>query len=518
MRRIIELSGIALVAAVLAACGDPDPFSIEIVSDDRCNGLDIIEPSHLVALTVRGPGMSPIVVEADGDAGRLEVPDIPEGKDRVVSVEVWTSSGGRKIELVARGESLPFEVTEEGASKVRVVLYRTNFFSKVVGPTGACSSMTQARGGHVAAPLSENEVLVAGGYSGLQEDGLTPDGILDSAEIFDLRAGTFERAPSMPQPRALARAVALGGGRVLVVGGVMEEGGEIVPQSDAFLFDGKAWKTIPTAAARRGHTVTVVEGTGDVLVIGGVDAEDQVVSTVEVFDPATETFEELDLGDAAGAFARAFHGAANAGRGNDSVVVVGGIDGEGKLTALVTRLQWDNLQKTYIVPLQTYQLKTPVMMPATMVLGSAAGPRLVVAGGASAYSAPPGSPGAGTPTEEHREVQFYEPLSGASSGTANLSAEVMEACGVSLDNSRALVLGGWRRNIGALAMGDLVRLASGSITVSKAGESTGTMQARKHLACTPIGKNGVLVTGGFDQSAKATDWAAVYFMKPDANG
>jgi hypothetical protein len=518
MRRNVKLWGIALVAAFLAACGGPDPFSIEIVSDDRCNGLDIIEPSHAVVLTVRGPGMSPIVVETDGDAGRLEVPDIPEGKDRVISVEVWTASGDRKIELVARGESKPFEVTADGAPSVRVVLYRTNFFSKVVGPTGSCSSMTQARGGHVAAPLSEHKVLIAGGYSGLQEDGLTPDGILDSAEIFDLRSGTFERAPSMPRPRALARAVALSGGRVLVVGGVMEEGGAFVAQSDAFLFDGKSWKTIPTAAARRGHTVTFVEGTGDVLVVGGVDDEDQIVSTVEVFDPDTETFSVLDLGDDAGTFARAYHGAANAGRGNDSVVIVGGIDGEGQLTGLVARLQWDNLQKTYIVPAQSYQLETPVMMPATMVLGSAAGPRLVVAGGAAAYAAPPGMPGAGTPSEESREVQFYEPLSGSSRGTTNLGGEVMEACGVTLDNSRGLVLGGWKRNIGALAMGDLVRLASGSISVSKAGESTGTMQARKHLACTPIGKNGVLVTGGFDQSAKATDWAAVYFMKPDANG
>ena len=513
MRIDSKLWLLALAAAGWMACGGPETFSIELATVDNCNNLvDLVQPGHRVKLTVSGPGMAPIVVEADGASGGVEIPDIPAGKDRVVAVEVREPNG----DLYARGESAAFEVKEDGTSTVRVVLYRTNYFSRVVGPNGACSAMRQARAGHAAAPLSDHRVLIAGGYTGLRDDGQTPDGILDSVEIFDARAGTFQRGPSLPEPRALARAVSLGDGRVLLVGGVKDEGGAIVPRKDAFLFDGRSWKTIPTAVARRGHTVTLVAATGHVLVVGGVDENDEVVSTVEVFDPDTETFSELDLGERGGDLARAFHGAVNAGQGGSAVAVVGGIDGEGRVTGLVNLLQWDNLQKTYILS-RTYQLATPVMLPATMVLGSAAGPRLVVAGGATAYVAGPGRPGAGSPSGETSVVQHMDAMSGTGLGSAELHAgtAVMEACGVALDSSRGLVLGGWRRNVGPLGVGDLVRLVSGTISVSQAGESSGRMKALKHLACTPLGQNGVLVTGGFDENANASDVALVYFLKAE---
>lgn len=511
MRIDSKLCVLALAAAGWMACGGPETFSIELATVDNCNNLvDLVPPGHRVKLTVSGPGMAPIVVEADGASGGVEIPDIPAGKDRVVAVEVREPNG----DLYARGESAAFEVKEDGTEAVRVVLYRTNYFSRVVGPDGKCSAMRQARAGHAAAPLSDHRVLIAGGYTGLRDDGQTPDGILDSVEIFDARAGTFQLGPRLPEPRAFARAVGLGDGRVLVVGGVREEGGSLLPQKNAFLYDGKTWKTISASVARRGHTATLVPTTGHVVVVGGVDENDEIVSTVEIFDPETETFSELELGESGASLARAFHGAVEF-RGS-TVAVVGGIDGEGRVTGLVSQLQWDNLQKTYVLS-RSFQLATPVMHPATMVLGSAAGPRLIVAGGARSYSAEPGKPGAGSPSDETPLVQHMDAMSGTGQGSSELhdGTAVMEACGVALDSSRGLVLGGWRRNVGPRGVGDLVRLAAGTVSISQAGESAGRMMALKHLTCTPLGQNGVLVTGGFDKNHNVSNVALLYFVKAE---
>src|SRR5690606_6729705 len=117
MRIDSKLCVLALAAAGLVACGGPESFSIDLVTDDNCNNLvDLIQAGHRVKLTVSGPGMSPIVVEADGASGGLEIPDVPAGKDRVVTVEVREPNG----DLYSLGESKPFEVKEDGTEAVRV--------------------------------------------------------------------------------------------------------------------------------------------------------------------------------------------------------------------------------------------------------------------------------------------------------------------------------------------------------------------------------------------------------------
>lgn len=503
-----------LSAAFLAACGGGGSFDIEIVSDDRCNGLHIIEPAHLVELTVRGPGMSAITTDASGNEGAIEVPEVPEGSDRVVEVEVWATSGGRKVDLRARGASEPFDVSSDGAPRVRVHLYRTNLFSEVIGPDGSCAGMQAPRAGHAAAALSNDEVLLAGGYTSRREG--APDGILDSAEIFDLVAGRSKAVASMPSPRAEARAVALKDGRVLVVGGVMEHDGAVVPVADAMLFDGSNWKTLEMAHARRGHTATLIGQTGEVVVVGGVDAENQVVQPVEVFDPATDSFRELELAGEA-ALARAFHAAV--AQGENSVVVVGGIDAEGKVTGDASIIVWHQAQQAFQAT-KRYTLDVPVMMPATLVLGSKADPKLVVAGGFTSYSAIPGEPGAGTPAGETNTVQYLDPLSGASRQTVEggLSMSVAGACGVRLNPNRGVVTGGNRGSVVATEFGDLLYLESNRLQRAQAGEQNDRRPTARDLACTPIGTNGVLVTGGSGTDGTATDKAVVYLMKPSTQG
>lgn len=506
----------SLVAALfLVGCGDGDSFEIDIVAMEHCNGLSNIEPAHVVRLTVRGPGMEPISVEAQGSDGGLEVPDIPEGKDRVVEVEVRTGARGGedRSEIYARGESQPFEVKAGAVPRVRVVLYRTNYFSQVVGPEGTCMGMTSPRAAHVSAALSQNEILLAGGYTS-RKDG-QPDGILASAEIFDLRSGTFTRVADMPSPRAEAQAVSLSDGRILVVGGVKEEGGEIVPVADAMIFDGSTWKSVEMAHGRRGHTATLIGRTGEVLVVGGIDRESQIVGAIEVFDPTTDSFRVLELAGGEKAFARAHHAAVP--QGDNSVVVVGGIDEEGKVTGDASILLWDNAQQAYLAQAEAYTLDIPVMMPAAMALGSAADPKLVISGGYTLYSAVPGEPGNGTPSAETPTVQYLDLLSGRSRGQERLTMSVAGSCAVALDPNRGIVAGGARGTMVATRFGDLLRLDSNTIEQAQAGESNDKKPTAQHLSCTPVGKNGMLITGGSERDGKAKADAALYFLKTSWN-
>lgn len=513
MRKLLSFWPSLLGAVFLVGCGGADPFDIEIVSRDDCNGLNIIEPGNTVALTVRGPGMDPVTVEATGADSGIEVPDIPEGKDRVVSVEVWSTVGGRKVELRARGESAPFQVTSEGAPSVRVVLYRTNYFSEVVGKSGSCTKMREARAGHIGVSLSKNEVLLAGGYTETKEG--RPSGILASAEVFDFRAGAFKSVAPMPSPRALAQAAKLNDGRVIVIGGVREEGGALVPVGDAAIFDGRSWTSVTMNAARRDFTATLVEDTGEVLVVGGVDAEGQIVPTIEAFDPTTNSFRVVELEGGADAFVRAYHSAI-LHRGD--LMVVGGIDAEGKVMGEAALLTWDNARKGYFAQEKVFTLEPPVLRPALLLLGSVANPRLVIAGGHTVFIPVGATPGEGVTASDTRIVQSYP---ASSSADIELHAAVGESCALALDNSRGLVFGGTRSGVNATppVLADFLRLASPNAppSVAEAGEKGDRKVALQHTTCAPIGDKGVLIAGGLGQDGTVTGVSLIYLLRPDSN-
>lgn len=516
MRSISSLWAAATAALVLAACGGESTIDIQILSNDRCNGLNIIEPNDRVILTVSGPGMSSVSAESRGGSRGIEIPDIPEGKDRVARVQVCSATPANECDLRAVGESTPFEVREDGADSVRVVLYRTNFFSKVVAAgSGECSHLGSARAGHVAERLADGKVLLAGGFTSLDGD-KNPTGFLRSTEIFDPTTGAFRAGPEMPAPRAQARSVRLKDGRILIVGGVHEEGGKTVPASGAFLFDGKGWTSVETAAARRGHSVTLVERSGHAVVIGGVDGDDQIVSTVEYFDSKTDSFHPVDLPQAGDAFARAWHVAANIGTTQSTIVIAGGVHPAGRISEDVSLLVWDGSVGRYAAQPKRFQMDTPTMRSSALLLGTAGDPRLAIAGGAVAYTAPPERPGAGTPTEPTNQVQYFEPSSKMSPGSAEMKGgRVFDSCAIAVDTTRGLVLGGTTGGRGPSDIGELLRLDGGELITAPAGGSTGSMQPRHHAACVDLGARGVLVTGGLDLREAVSNVAYNYIAKPN---
>jgi len=106
-------------------------------------------------------------------------------------------------------------------------------------PTG---SMAVGRQGHTATLLTDGRVLIAGGYHsgmgavvpadalaselGIARPSSWPDpvhlGNLASAELYDPKTGKFSPTGSMAEGRNWATATLLSGGRVLIVGGIVD--------------------------------------------------------------------------------------------------------------------------------------------------------------------------------------------------------------------------------------------------------------------------------------------------------
>jgi hypothetical protein len=196
---------------------------------------------------------------------------------------------------------------------------RTGTFS----PTG---SLAEGRYWATATLLSDGRVLIVGG---LVDEIQT----LSSAEVYDPATGTFSRTGSMPDGRLLSSATLLADGQVLVSGGQLINGASREDVSVALLYEPQTGRFVQTGALaqpRDTATATRLED-GRVLVAGGftwplngpVSAKGPAivsVSSVEIFDPNTGKFS--DAGSMT--IARAAHTATLLRDGR--VLIVGGID------------------------------------------------------------------------------------------------------------------------------------------------------------------------------------------------
>jgi N-acetylneuraminic acid mutarotase len=160
---------------------------------------------------------------------------------------------------------------------------------------------------HASAVTYEGEAVVIGGF--IPGDELTSG---QSDRVYALRGGSWERLPSLNHPRAAA-AAAVVGDKIVVVGGQAE--GKLVPETE--VFDGERWTDVADIPTPREHLAAASDGRY-LYAVGGRDlSADKSSTAMERYDPADDSWTELDgMPEAAGGLSAAYAG----GR----VVAIGG--------------------------------------------------------------------------------------------------------------------------------------------------------------------------------------------------
>ncbi|XXX78731.1 kelch repeat-containing protein [Sorangium sp. So ce134] len=255
--------------------------------------------------------------------GAIEIADAAGAVRLRVTAPAAYAAGGRGVDarLAARGARIELFVDAEGEQ----VLVDPEWQSP------APPAMGTGRSRHAAARLGTG-VLVAGGTSAVGTG-------LRSAELYDPADGAWSSSPApgnMQRARTEHTATALGGDRVLVLGGDTDGAHSTYEVYDA---DTMTWVTggeIPLTNPVTGqpdhlyrHTATELAGVdGEVLIVGGGADLDQVAvyDNVFLYDPRDDRLEEV----AHLLEPRTFHTATLLGTGE--VLVVGGYRGAGLRT------------------------------------------------------------------------------------------------------------------------------------------------------------------------------------------
>jgi Kelch motif/Galactose oxidase, central domain len=150
--------------------------------------------------------------------------------------------------------------------------------------------MIESRTRHTATLLPDGRVLVVGGQRFDFHDGGLFPGRPSSAEIYDPSANRWSSTTPMGASRLAQTTTLLPDGRVLVTGGLDDQGATL---KSTEIYDAQQDRWIsaaPMAEARSGHVATLMAN-GDVLVAGGLGEEPSgltiSLTSAEICDPRT---------------------------------------------------------------------------------------------------------------------------------------------------------------------------------------------------------------------------------------
>ncbi|MGH8094881.1 MAG: kelch repeat-containing protein [Chthoniobacterales bacterium] len=258
-----------------------------------------------------GSGTPPVIFKATGSLG--------------------TARAGHTQTLLPSGKVLVAGGVGTGGS----YLASAEIYDPVTGTWAAAGSFPSARAGHAAIALPNGKVLIAGGYNGssyfasaeiydpasgswtstgglgsarsvptatllpsgkvLVVGGSNGNGALASAEIYDPASGKWTPTGSLNTPRFAQTATLLTNGKVLVAGGsdgsgLLASAETYDPASGKWTLTGSLAKRALTAGslniAREGHTATLLPN-GQMLVAGGLGANNSVLASAELYDPTS---------------------------------------------------------------------------------------------------------------------------------------------------------------------------------------------------------------------------------------
>jgi N-acetylneuraminic acid mutarotase len=322
-------------------------------------------------------------------------------------------------------------------------------------------NLNTAREGHSATLLLDGRVLVVGG----EGDG----GTLKSAELYDPATGTWRVTGSLNLPRRLFSATLLPNGKVLVAGGYTEK----LPPSFGVtntveLFDPatETWSlTGNLSTPRAWHAATLLSG--QVMVLGGW-GETSELNTAEIYDPDTGQWSRT------GQLVTPRYGPTATLLQDGKILVAGGSDNGDLSTTLASAELYDPDVKAWKDggSLGTSRIShTATRLPSGVVL---------VAGG---YTWPPFS---------FATSELYDPPTEKWNSTGRLSVARDSHTALLLPNGKVLVAGGydWSRRV-FVNSAELYNPSTGTWS-----NTAPLNTARRNHTATLLNTGKVLVAGG----------------------
>jgi hypothetical protein len=166
-------------------------------------------------------------------------------------------------------------------------------YNPATGEWSDTNPLGEARASATATLLATGKVLAAGGKGGGSQglQGSGTDTVFGSAELYDPATKSWLPTGPLQTPRHSHSALRLASGKVLVTGGIGENG---KPLRSAELYDPATgtWTSAGTMlVARRDHMVAQLP-TGSVLIAGGMNEQDKPLFSAEVYEPKSGKWRE----------------------------------------------------------------------------------------------------------------------------------------------------------------------------------------------------------------------------------
>jgi N-acetylneuraminic acid mutarotase len=240
-----------------------------------------------------------LVAGGTGAGNQFPAPGLAAAEIYDPVARTWSPTGalhvarwGHSAVLLADGSVLVAGGTAVRSGQSVTALRSAERWNPESGTWTEVAPMTDARTGHPAVVLGNGRVLVAGGGVPVGRD---DEAALAYCELYDATADAWTPTGNLLAPRTRHQAVAVSGTTVLVTGGsppgsVGDGTFDPFSRSTAELFTVStgAWTAAKPMPAGRGRHRAVSLGSGKVLVVGGTDrARDDVgFSSALVYDAA----------------------------------------------------------------------------------------------------------------------------------------------------------------------------------------------------------------------------------------